>query len=382
MIIGYLVAVGWTVGLALIDGWAGGLGSRLTNSHEYLQEVGRVGSLPEFLAGFSDRIIDQPGSWTTHVAGHPPLATAIFWLLDRVGLGGGDWAAVIIVAVGCAAAVAIPATVRSLGAPDAARRIIVFTVFLPGAIWVGVSADGLFAGVAATGLALVVAGVRSRRPSWPVPVIAGGLLLGVLLYLSYGLILYGLIVLAAAVLTLRADGRAVLVRWAVAAGAVAAVVVIITGAGFAWWEGLALLHERYYQGVAAQRPYGYFVWANLAAFVITIGPIAVAGLARAVAPVWFAVARPFDRLRPFDGLRERMPAERLVPAVLALAAVAAVLLADLSGLSKAETERIWLPFAFVVITGVALLPPRAARAGLALSLALTVLIAHLIWTPW
>ena len=42
MMIGYGVAVVWTVGLALIDGWAGGLGSRLTTSHEYLQEIGRV----------------------------------------------------------------------------------------------------------------------------------------------------------------------------------------------------------------------------------------------------------------------------------------------------------------------------------------------------
>ncbi len=379
MIIGYPIAVGWTVGLALIDGWTGGLGSRLTNGHEYLHELPRIASLAEFLATFNDHIlapdnyeIGQADSWTTHVAGHPPGVTAVFWLLDRAGLGGGDWAAVIIVAVGCAAAVAVPATVRALGAPAAARRILPFTVFLPGAVWVGVSADGLFAGVAAIGLALVVIGVRSRRPGWPLPVITGGLLLGLLLYLSYGLILFGLVVLAAAGLTVRADGWAVLRRWAIAAGAVIAVIVIFTGAGFAWWQGLALLHERYYQGVAAQRPYGYFVWANLAAFVIIVGPAAVAGLVRAVRAVPASVR----------SLREQTSLERLVPAVLALAGLAAVLLADLSGMSKAETERIWLPFAFLVITGVALLPARTARAGLALSVGLTVLVGHLIWTPW
>ncbi|WP_217428642.1 hypothetical protein [Microlunatus speluncae] len=369
MIIGYPVAVAWTVGLALIDGWSGGLGSRLTSGHEYLHELPRIASLPEFLATFSDHILDfRPDSWVTHVAGHPPGVTAVFWLLDRAGLGGGDWAAVIIVAVGCAAAVAVPVTVRALGAPEAARRILPFTVFLPGALWVGVSADGLFAGVAAVGLALVVIGVRSRRPVWPLPVIAGGLLLGLLLYLSYGLALFGVIVLAAAGLSVRSDGWAVLRRWAVAAAAVAAVVLLITAAGFAWWHGLALLHERYYQGIAAERPYGYFVWANLAAFVIIVGPITVAGLVRAVPTV-------------VPSLRERT-SERLVPAVLALAGLAAVLLADLSGMSKAETERIWLPFAFLVITAVALLPRRSARAGFALSLGLTVVIAHLIWTPW
>lgn len=371
MIIGYLTAVAWTVSLAMIDGWSGGLGSRLTNGHEYLHELARIDSLGAFLATFTDHILDfEPGSWVTHVAGHPPGATAVFWLLDRLGLGGGDWAAVIIVLVGCLAAVAVPAAVSALGAPEAARRLVPFTVFLPGALWAGVSADGLFAGVAAAGLALTVFGVRSRRLGWPVPVIAGGLLLGLVPYLSYGLILYGLVVAAAAGLTLRLDGRRVIGRWLVATGAAALVAVAFTAAGFPWWEGLSLVHTRYYQGVAADRPYSYFVWANLAAFLIMVSPVAAAAIVRA--------------LRALPGLGgPRYPAaETLVPAVLSLAGVATVLLADLSGLSKAETERIWLPFGYVVIIAAALLPAASARAGLALSVGLTVVVAHLIWTPW
>lgn len=371
MIIGYLTAVAWTGSLAMIDGWSGGLGSRLTNGHEYLHELGRITSLGGFLAGFSDHILDfRPDSWTTHVAGHPPGVTALFWLLHQAGLGGGDWAAVIIIVLGCLAAVAVPATVWSLGAPEAARRIVPFAVFLPGALWVGVSADGLFAGVAAAGLALVVAGVRSRRPVWPVPVIAGGLLLGLVPYLSYGLILYGLIAAAAAGLTIRLDGRRVLGRWLVATGAAALVAVGFTVAGFAWWEGLSLVQTRYYQGVATDRPYPYFVWANLAAFLIMVGPIAAAAIVRAV------------RALPGIGGPRWPAAEQLVPAVLSLAGFATVLLADLSGLSKAETERIWLPFGYVVIIAVALLPAVSARAGLALSVVLTVVVAHLVWTPW
>ncbi|MFC7624423.1 hypothetical protein [Microlunatus sp. GCM10028923] len=371
MIIGYLTAIAWTVSLAMIDGWSGGLGSRLTNGHEYLHELGRITSLGEFLATFSDHILDfQPGSWTTHVAGHPPGVTGLFWLFQQAGLGGGDWAAVIIVVVGCLAAVAVPATVRALGAPEAARRIIPFTVLLPGALWVGVSADGLFAGVAAAGLALVVVGVRSRWPGWPVPVFAGGLLLGLVPYLSYGLILYGLVVAAAAGLTLRLDGRRVLGRWLVATGAVALVAIAFTAAGFAWWEGLSLVHTRYYQGVATDRPYAYFVWANLAAFLIMVGPIMAAAVVRAV------------RALPGIGGRSRVAPEQLVPAVLGLAGFATVLLADLSGLSKAETERIWLPFGYVVAIAAALLPAVSARAGLAFSVLLTVVVAHLVWTPW
>jgi len=68
--------------------------------------------------------------------------------------------------------------------------------------------------------------------------------------------------------------------------------------------------------------------------------------------------------------------------VLGLAGLVAVLLADLSGLSKAETERIWLPFGYVAVAATALLPARAARWGLGLSVALTVAVAHLVWTPW
>lgn len=423
VIIGYPTALAWTVALALVDGWSGGLGSRLAGGHEYLRELGRVGSVRSFLAGFTDLIIDQPGSWTTHVAGHPPAATLVFWLLDRIGLGGGDWAAVLILLVGASAAVAVPVTVRALGAPRAARRMIVFSVFLPGTLWLAVSADGMFAGVAASGLALVVLGCRSRRASWPLPALAGGLLLGLLLYLSYGLIVFGLVVLVAAGLTVRTDGWAVLRRWAVAAVAVLAVAAAFTGAGFAWWEGLSRLHVRYYQGVGGVRPYGYFVWANLAAFVIMIGPIVVAALARAV-PVLLprresvgcgaglvgvgtgagrgGVGGPStgsgqDSTGSGDGSTgsgdggtgsvrrgtgSARGAERLVPAVLGLAGLVAVLLADLSGLSKAETERIWLPFGYVAVAATALLPARAARWGLGLSVALTVAVAHLVWTPW
>ena len=36
IMIGYLTAIGWTVSLAMIDGWSGGLGSRLTIGHEDL----------------------------------------------------------------------------------------------------------------------------------------------------------------------------------------------------------------------------------------------------------------------------------------------------------------------------------------------------------
>ena len=39
------------------------------------------------------------------------------------------------------------------------------------------------------------------------------------------------------------------------------------GLGFNWLTGLGQLRIRYYQGIAAQRPFSYFVYANLAAWL-------------------------------------------------------------------------------------------------------------------
>jgi hypothetical protein len=61
---------------------------------------------------------------------------------------------------------------------------------------------------------------------------------------------------------------------------------------------------------------------------------------------------------------------------------AAILIADLSMLSKAETERIWLPFTVWLPAAAALLPPRSHRWWLALNVAGALLINHFILTNW
>src|SRR2546430_14705 len=83
----------------------------------------------------------------------PPGALLVFVGLDRVGLGGGIPAALLCVLVGAAAPVAVAVTLRALRDEPAARTALPFLVLFPGAVWLGVSADGLFTGVLATGLA-------------------------------------------------------------------------------------------------------------------------------------------------------------------------------------------------------------------------------------
>jgi len=60
----------------------------------------------------------------------------------------------------------------------------------------------------------------------------------------------------------------------------------------------------------------------------------------------------------------------------------AIVFADLSMLSKAETERIWLPFTVWLTAAGALLPPRSHRWWLALNVAGALLLNHFILTNW
>jgi hypothetical protein len=349
--VGYGAAVAWILALALVDGWRRGLADRLTTRHEYLSEVAGVTDVPGTLRTFTTRILDhQPDSWTTHVAGHPPGALLTFVGLDRIGLGGGGWAALACVLTGALAAVAIPHTVRLLADESAARTSVPFVVLFPGAVWVGASADGLFAGVAAVGIALVATGLVRRSPT---AALLGGVVLGVTWYLSYGLVLLAPIVLAVVVTARRWRP----LGWTLA-GAVA-VVGAFTAAGFWWLDGYHLLVERYYQGVAVDRPYAYWIWANVAVLAVSAGPAA------------FVIARRATVARGAT-------AARLLP----LAATAAILAADLSGLSKAEVERIWLPFGYWLMAGASLLPVVHRRRWLAGQAAVALLVNHLLLTTW
>ena len=292
--------------------------------------------------------VDGTNVWTTHVAAHPPLATLLFWALDRIGLGGGFWAGALCILVASAASVAMPVVLRELGAEAAARRAVAFIALFPGAVWMAVSADGLFAGVAVSGLALVCLGANRRRP---LASLAGGLLLGTAVYLSYGLVLFGLIVLVAFGLTVRRHGlRPTLLPWLAATFGAVVVAAVHVALGFDWLAGLAQLRVRYYQGIASQRPYAYFVWANFAAWLVSCSPLLAVGIVRAVTAV--------SRWRREDWSQDR------VVALVALSGLLAALVADLSGMSKAETERIWLAFGVVTYASVALLRGRQARVAL------------------
>lgn len=347
----------WTWSLALIDGWNRGIARRLTTRAEYLQVIDSFGDIPATLRDFTQHIlIDSPDNWPAHVAGHPPAATLTFVYLDRIGLGGGAWAGVWCITVGTTAALAILITVRLLADEHLARRAAPFLVLAPGAVWMGTSADAYFAAVAAWAVAFLALAVTGHRPPWTG--LASGLLFGLTLYLSYGLTLFALI--AAAVLLLGTHRVRPLPF--VLAGFVV-VPVLFTALGFYWWEAYDLLVTRYHEGVGGVRPYGYWVWANFACTVLVVGLATAAGLRR----TGVALLRRDDKA-----------AVRL--GVLVLAALVAMVVADLSGMSKAETERIWLPFALWLLPACAFL--RGARGWLAAQAIVALLVNHLLLTGW
>ncbi|MYW29489.1 hypothetical protein GT040_09420, partial [Streptomyces sp. SID2119] len=130
----------WVFSMALIDGWYRGVERRLTTKHEYLRVIDRFDDIPATLRDFTNHIvIGEPGNWPAHVAGHPPGATLTFVWLDRIGLGGGAWAAVWCVVVGSSAVLAALITVRVLADERLARRAAPFLVLAPAAVWAGVS---------------------------------------------------------------------------------------------------------------------------------------------------------------------------------------------------------------------------------------------------
>lgn len=360
----WAAAMAWTWSLALVDGWHRGVVSRLTASSEYVHGVGHFTDAGAALRDFTHHILaDSPHPWETHVIGHPPGAVLTFVGLDRIGLGGGPWAAAFCITVGSSFAAAALVTLRLLAGERTARAAAPFLVLAPGAVWVGASGDGYFAAVTAWALALLaVAATRTSLRGRAVAGLCSGLLFGAGAYLSYGLVLMALPALA--VLLCARDVRPL--PYALAGFAI--VVAAFTVSGFNWWEGYGLLRTRYYQGYGGTRPYAYWVWGDLGAALAAAGLASVAGLRRALPGVPGALRS-----------RQRGPAAAvLLPCAILLAMAAA----DLSGMSKAETERIWLPFTlWLPLTG-ALLPSRDRRGWLAAQAVVALLVNHLLLTWW
>ncbi|WP_405151240.1 hypothetical protein OG589_20075 [Sphaerisporangium sp. NBC_01403] len=373
LLVAYGCALAWTILLAIS---ADGLAAPFTHREEYLAVLPAVGHDPlGWLAGFTQRLPEYP----THVRGHPPLPVLVVWALAAVGLGGPLWAAILVILVGCSAMVAIGLTVRRLAGEEAARRALPYLALTPASVWIATTMDAFFAGAGAWGVALLVLGRSTAARTW----FAGGagVLLGALPYLSYGLVPYLVIPLAVAVLV-RLPRPAVL---AALAGA-AAVTGVFAAAGFSWLAGVAATHAEWAADPGAARPYLYFLVANLAVLALITGPATTAGLVHAGhhlthCPAVTAVGGNPRAHIPMSGIAAAVMnlARRHGIAAVVAAALVAVLALDVSGVTRGEVERIWVPFAVWIGLSAAYAP---GRRMLAAQVVTGLLLQGLVASPW
>jgi hypothetical protein len=317
---------------------------------EYLLDVPNVGDDPfAFLRDFTTDIDD----YVVHVRSHPPGFLMLLWSLDRIGLGGTWPAAAVCLLGGAAAVLGVLVTAREVCGTEVARRAAPFVALLPGVIWIAITADALFAGVAAWSVTLAVMATRREGRRAAVLAVGSGVLWGLGLMLTYGL---WLLVFPMAVLVLGRR-RWALVPWIGLGGVL--VMLAMLAAGFNWIDGALITRREYRESVARTRPLWYFFFSNVAALSIVVGPATVVALTR---------------------LRDR------AMGVLLAGFGVAMLVANSSGLSKGEVERIWLPFAmWLPLACVALVPPGTRRpppSWLAAQLVLALVVQLTIRTRW
>ena len=358
LVASWLGSLGWCLSVALGQGWHR-LTAPLTTRYEYLSGLPALRQLgwSSYVRTFVERLPAYP----THVKGHPPGVMGLLWLLDRAGAPTAGGLAAVVIVVGSTAVVPALIAGRVVAGEALARRAAPFLVIAPAAILMATSGDALFAalGAWAVGVSVLAAGYAAVRPARPARAsglaFAAGMLGGVGLHMSYGLLAL----------------LAVPVPYAVARRATVLLVPALVGllvvtipwmiAGYWWMDGLEATRAVYMSGAASSRPYHYFLVTNLVVFAAILGPAVLAG-------VW-ALAR------------HGQPVGWLV-----WPTVAVIVLVDLSGLTKGEVERIWLPFVpwLALACGVLTAHGGLARARLWLSaqVVVTLVLQQAIAWKW
>lgn len=340
----FAITVSWGIALALTDvavpdGLTRGVGSPV----DLLAQVRRIAAPGPFLDTFTERI----DHYVVHVRSHPPGLVLALWWMRRAGLGGASPLAAMSIAAGGATVIAAPVALRDVAGEAAARRAAPFLALSPAVIWTVVSADAIYAAFGAIGVAALIVASSRTGPRSDAIAALGGLALGAGLFMSYGLVALWLVPVA--VCASRRRWRPVVIGCA----ATVAVGLAFAAFGFSWIDGAWAARKEYAQSIAALRPYGYFVFANLAAFAVVLGPAPLAGLGELRDRRWLLVG----------------------------SALVAVLIADVSGLSKGEVERIWLPFwPWIAIAASALVT--RVRWWLAAQAVLAIAIQTFLGTPW
>jgi hypothetical protein len=290
-----------------------------------------------------------------HLRSHPPGLVLWLWASDQIGLSGKGYESMLALAGVAVSVVAVLVITRSVAGERFARHAAPFVVLAPAALWHS-NADVVFGGVALTGVAMIaVAAGKPAAITWrntgSLLAVAGGAVFGLALLLSYSA---ALLAIPIAVITLWRRAWTTL-----ATSTVSGLVVVLLPllAGFWWLDGLIAISDQYEAGVASVRPYTYFVIANVAVLVLALGPATIAGLVQLRDwRAWLVVG----------------------------SGIAAVVAADISGMTKAEVERIWQPLIPLILVAGAAVGYRLglARWWLGAQLTVTMAIQAVLRTPW
>jgi hypothetical protein len=346
----WIVTLVWSVALAATAGWRA-VSEPVISRYDYravLPAARRLG-----LGAFLRTYVDRLGDYSVHVQGHPPGMVSLLWVLDAIGLRGPGWEAGIIVGVGAATLPAVLVTVRIVAGPHAARVLAPFLVLAPWTLFVATVGDAVFTAMAATSVALLAVASTRRGPAAAAWASCAGALAALTLHFTYGLVPL-LVLLAGTVLIVRR-------RVGLVVPATVGASVVTAGwitAGFWWWDGFNATRHWHDVGASRDRPFVYFFVADLVVLAVMLGPAVIAALTLRL---------------------DRRLGVLVVPALLA------VLVADFSGLSKGEVERIWLPFMpwlSVAVVGLVRQWPGEVSRWLAAQAGLTIVLQATIAWPW
>jgi hypothetical protein len=302
--------------------------------NEYLPSLAAFDHGPRFVL---DRFAELVPSLPVHSAGHPP---GLLLVMHYLSLDTSPRLTAFILVVGAASAPLTYVLARQLFDERIARIAGLLATFAPALLHFGAtSADAVY-----LTLGLLAA----------IPLISGRVWLGALALALVSLFAWSLLAIAAwaALLIWFRDGFKPALRLGLITGAV----LLAFHAAFAALTGfdplgtLEATHAVYDIGIASRRPYAYWLFGSPTAFLLILG----------VPITWLALQR-------------RSPEALAIFAVIAISSVL--------GFTKAETERIWLFLAPLVILCAA---PHVRRPQLVIGLlaAQAVIYELLFDTLW
>lgn len=345
--------------LALTDG-RDGLLYGAEHETEYLANLDIIPGAREFIRSF----VTDIDRYSVHVRGHPPGFLLILDGFDAIGLVG-VWP---VVALSLAGTMLLPvAVLTAIGivADDTwVRRVAPLLAFSPYALWMMTSADAVFTACGAWAVTTCLLALRSSGRTAVAWGVLSGLLLGALLFMTYGGATFAFVLVVPTAVAWRRRRAGVVPAVAGLVAATFAVTVVFLVLGFWWLDGARETQRQYWAGTAQFRPLGYFMIANLAVALIAIGPIGFGGLVE----FW----------------RHRKPPPAVWP--LVVGAALALLASHLSQYTRAEVERIWLLFYpwLMVATGVPSLTrrPQVLAALVAVQAGSAIVLQAALVSKW